>query len=543
METATKTSRQLGRSPTRRIIFWLLLFVFVVSAVWWCFFLPYSRDSVYRAVPVNFRYLSRHEKLGDRWQEILTHPVTLALAEGAGGTARELRAWADDPGVDALIRALAGRETVAAYVPFLGPTGQPAWLLSSWVGGRGRLFDRALLKETAPGLSRVEIGGGQEIWTAKLEKSSMGAYLSMTIVEGVLLACVNDDSEAVVYLVDRLERRMPIVGQLRELPERELAGDGAVPDRGWIRWISSTGTVPKMHELAFGFTETSGRKLCGWVRGAQSMPRPRLSQIQGVDGLPGPLPVASVLLPAGGVVPWLQKQGYPETVTELLGRANEQVAPESPFFLSMYGGEYSGRIFGFRAPTIACGWQVHKPEEVPDLVTGILDRLSAEYGWTIIPRSVPAEDYVLIALDGTEAGVYSALKKGENSALAIKGNWVVLGSNMQALMRLMDETVGVEFAAACSQVLNRPDAPRADDASVYSSIELAPASTAVRNAVAVYSLMLLGSGDVDSAKRRATLSEFGDFLKIAGGLGKCLVWLGNEGDGFKAHFELGHGEP
>ena len=127
-----------------RIVHHLLAVVFAVACICWIFYEPYVPSRVVRPLPAGATLVTEHDGLSARLPEMVRNPVVVSTLMAAGMDEKDLDEIAGDPQFMRYLNQLAGRRTMFAYTPAMGPDSEPAWMLTSWVGGAGYRL-RALL--------------------------------------------------------------------------------------------------------------------------------------------------------------------------------------------------------------------------------------------------------------------------------------------------------------------------------------------------------------------------------------------------------------
>jgi len=552
----------------KRILFWLILALFVGLAIWWSTYFPYRPELLYRAVPLNAAYVGEHDRLAERWQAMARNPLTLGLLESLGVDRAEIDAVLDDPGTKRIVNRLTARKTVMAYVPALGRAGAPAWVVATWVGPYAQFVRWGVFSGAMSEFERIRLRDGRHGWRRSLTgrpdpdgSLEPAPELTLTAVDGMILGCVSTDPTAVQAVLQRVERGKRLCPPLRERltplegasSRREDSAPGL--DRGWLTSHSFAG-----RELSYVLTAHDERSTAGRLKGRADLPpTAALADAAGIDGLAGLLrdtPDALLLAPFAVLGPLLSAPDAAPAL-QITGNVLQSVATEqSPVFLALLSGTYSGRILGMKVPTLMAGIKVRNGGEALERVTQALDTLNARYGLTLIPRRMPptgprtgsssngttapaAES--LIVLDSTELGIYSALGAKEKPAFAADNSWLLFSSNVAALRKLI----------ARRREANAPPGPEAawrralagSQASIYATADLKSTGAALGNAIAVYSLALMVRRSEESADTRARLDQAQAWLDALAPFEAASLWLQPDGPDSQLHFRLGPASP
>ena len=217
----------------KRIIFWLIVIVFVGSSIFWVFYVPYDSRAILRAIPSNAAYVSVHENLAGRWSEVSASPLLRSLAFGAGVSGTNLNAILADPETTKWLDKLAGKQVAIAYVPSLADTRCEAWLFSCWIGG----FSQRLRWYASLGwvkeFKRCEKSGRQQIWSMYVPGLRGNLKVSVAVSEGVLMGCVSQIPQGVRYMIESFDGSRPVVMD-GKATDSSLFWKSASPDRGWV---------------------------------------------------------------------------------------------------------------------------------------------------------------------------------------------------------------------------------------------------------------------------------------------------------------------
>ena len=280
----------------------------------------------------------------------------------------------------------------------------------------------------------------------------------------------------------------------------------------------------------------------------------------------------------------------------------DAMAKDGSIFACLCDGDYSGRIWRIRVPTVMVGVKIKDGAEVLDIVPDLLDALNTQYGWSLIPRFgetgklfssskassffvpggetyenteavsdkmiVPSadseRDKSLIILDSTRGGMYSEMKLTEKAAIAVKEGWLVFSSNANALEKLIlrDQKLEISLSrrsnwqTSLSQASAWHAGAKAEDqqeqeeggwhrgiggrdAAGYAWIDIEPTGRALKNAIAIYKLILMMQNTGVSLKTRENLRYVEVWIDAMIPLKTCFLWLDFDGSEFEVLFKLG----
>jgi len=510
-----------------------------------------------------------------------------------GVDSQKVREVAADPHIARILDRFAARNTILGYVPSFSGTGKPAWIFATWAGAHGQLARWGLYDGLASDLRKIKLDRHRKIWVLDCEEMGPGWCLSLSVADGVLLGCLSSDPTGVKYIMNRLRSGALIVPELQESLEsrsegecsdRLLGASARVLDRGWVNWRRFRDGSLVSSKLRYALAPRGESSLTGWVKGDSSLfvappasgerslghsYSQNLTQAVSVVDAPvlrgaarlerlllGGTPDAAVIAPFSYVEPYLSGRnasaGLKVTGQTLCAGAAE----EACVFAGLFSGDYSGRILGLKVPTLMVGVEVKDPVRVPGMVEDMLDGLNAQYGWALIPRRASVDGHSLqgtpdealteggiVMLDSTREGIYGSLRPRERPAFTSKEGWLVFSSNMEALVKLVNrQTGGLRPVTAASDTNAKWFKGMAErEGSAYAWLDLEPTSRALKNAMAVYSLVLMVQKAEGNAKTRESLERVKVWLDVICSWKTCSLWITAGGSEFEACFTLGQG--
>ncbi len=516
----------MNSNKSVRLIFWLLLFLFVVLGVWWTFHLPYDEDALYRAIPTNALVISEHDNLSERWQQILgNNAVRRSLHlfdDGAFSVDRVVR----DKSVKWVCDHFAFKKTLVAFVPALGSSacsGQgQAWIFSSWAGGNVQFLKRGLITREMPELKKQFLEDGLVIWTLGEEFiPDTDLSLSLAVYDGVLLGCLSKDSTAVRYLLYRMQGRVAKPIRCFDTVSGKLFKEKGMYDRTWIsKWLLKD--ITEYNDLRFGFKNIDRTDFQGKVYIENLLPE---GFIINSGGSPVPATCCDIsrilkfrpeLLTISNLKDLSFSADVPVVNLLLKGFKShrDSFSSNAPVFVGLFGGDASGRIMGLRVPAIVVGVKAKDSATIIANIGTILDGINAETGWGLIPNRMGVGATAKIGISSTRGGVYNSIKP----AIKMVDNWLLFSSDVNALDNIIAFKSDVTISTALWPIWMPNDVSSPGSSYIWS--DLRPAGKCARNALAVWSLSLsVNGGENKVAKKRmiyqvrkaiASLQEFGN---------------------------------
>jgi hypothetical protein len=523
-------SDQSSLSPPLRILFWLLLVVFVLSSLFWIAFFPYCPERVYAAVPPGAAFVTKHENLAERWPELSGHPVVRNAIEVFGGDRETLDSLADPKTVE-LVGKMASRTTVFGYVPGRRFGEGDFIVAATWIGAYGQFLQWGFLDKSLSDFERVELDGGISLWSLKGGVNDGALSLTFCVFEGVLVACLSDNPLAAAGLRHRLK--------LGTAPLGVLQSSGDDSDMAWLM-------ASDIHERLSGKAAASlkisaVREDAIEIRAlGNSDWRPDGScdgeEVAGLGSLFPEPPDLFASFCMSEIRRMLDSKDEENSARKSFAPLLGSVPDAAPGFIWMSGGEYSGRLLKLKVPTIIAGTRLREDVDVEKLLAETLDKLNAEYDWGLIPRRVQERELPIFIVEGSRAGGVTIVSEDEKPAIAKWNSWLLISSNVGTLVGLLDgdsaSRSGVNRNGGSfwlNDIVSR-------EASGYGRMETRSSVTTLKNAKAVYDLALI-LGDADDHED-SVLEAVDAWLDALNCLGTCTVWMNGQQDGLELVFRL-----
>ncbi|MDD5703553.1 MAG: hypothetical protein PHU23_16090 [Dehalococcoidales bacterium] len=545
----------------RKIFFWLILALFVGLTIWWMFYFPYSQEKLYRAIPGNALFVSEHERIAGRWKSIARNPFTLCFLSTAGFKQKDLSEAVQDQGLILMLEKFASKNTVIAYVPSMDAKGEPAWTLSSWIGGSGQIYKWYTSGMLAKAnMEKVRIEGGRQIWKMTHKANSSDPELSFAVVDGVLLACLSNDPAGVRHLIKRIECGASVHSELNEQlkTNSQSLGTNGVLDHGFILLRDGHGDNIRIRKITYELTVFGDNTLKGFIRGdmdffiglingqnvqtntAEEAKCYYIKDSPGLRNLPAVLsqsPDAVAVLPFSLVEPLLYGRYVSRAVRIISKTVSTQTIPNSAIFVSMYGGALSGRVLGIKLPAVMTGVCVKDDSNTVAKTSETVDTLNALYKTSLIPRREEVGGRTVIALDSTrQQGVYDSIAPTDKPAITIRDGWLVISSSLGTLTNVV---CGVGQRDAVNTQLWGRGIADVSNCAGYAWVNLESAGESVRNAIAAYSLILIAQNAANTLETRRKLAILQTWINIVKPLKKAELKLFIHEQQFELSFKFG----
>ena len=545
----------------KRLFFWLILLTFSWFTIWWIFYFPFSREKLYRAIPQNALFVSEHADLAARWKSIARNPLTLCVLATAGFKQKNLGEAVIEPDLTMMLDKFASKTTVIAYVPALGDNGEPAWVLSSWVGGSGQFFKwytSGILANA--NLKKVRMEGGRQIWRIIKKEHPTDPELSLAMVEGVLLACLSNDPSGVRHMIERIERGVSLAPALKE-QINACPSDGTtngIMDHGYFRFRNEDSGDIKMRKVTYEFTGFGLNTLKGRIKGDADLLWERMPELNtsissdrgsltynlkkttGLHDLPvilGRKPDMFVVMPFSMMEPFLTGR-YVSRAVRIISRAVKlHSIPDSAMFISMYSGDLSGRILGVKVPSLVSGIPVNDDCNFVARISETVDVLNSLYKSSLIPRREEIAGRVVVAIDSTrQQGVYDSIAPTDKPAITEKNHWLMMSSSLGTLSNVVCSS---SQGTVSSEQLWARGLDNITNCAGYAWIDLESTGDALRNAIAAYSLVLIAQNTPNAAETRKKMAGFQAWLNVIKPLKTCELKLVTDDSNLELLFAFG----
>ncbi len=516
----------------KRLLFWVTVLLFAGSLVYWLLTVPSHPAELFRAIPGNSSVISMHRDLANRLEDVAANPLTLSFARAAGLPDDAFSTLQDEETIQ-MLDWLASDESVIAYVPELGITGEDAWVFSSWIGGRAQIL-RWRSGELDEALRPMAIDAGWPAWLYPEPVDETGRYLALALVDGMVVGCVARDVAAIGEVLACYNGALPSMRERRDkqdMVSRVLSSTW--DDRGWF-----TPWVPPDSDwyLSDIFVEyaLAGD---GHIEGAFLVNLPFDLPSQGSE-LPvppvsatGPNPIISGVAAGPGLRVLMDPEWYDRT-SEFLGLDRE--ASPAAMSLAVLDDSFSGRLKTMKMPTLAIGWRRPADVTAEALVMRLLDMVNAEWNLGLVPVRETAGDMPYWIIDSIGGlNWYAALGRRERFVIAEFNDWMMMYSNLGGFQKLLSgtspETGGVDG------MVQVPDPA----ALAYLRTDLVTGGKAIRGALTAYTLMLMLNDAAGSRETRQIINEIKAWIEALGPLETLELWMTTVPGSAKVHFSSG----
>lgn len=522
----------------RSLLFWPVALLALALAAWWVLHVPYDPERMYAAIPAGATFVTQHRGLVDRWDAFSSNPVTRSLLSSLGIKASALKGLTEDPESEAWFRKLASKDVVLAFVPELGGYGEPAWVFASWLGGESQRLRWSLSWGRVPGYAPRPPHRGRPCWEVESKDLDPDVTITISFVEGMLVGCLARDPRVIGDVLDAYDGQAPSVTSGEGWAWSGEAAGGRALDRGWFN-------LSGLHEehrlapraLAYEFTQLTATSLAGRlsadVLSAASQPVPQEGALDQLAGLVGDLPLAFAVTRTALLLPWIEAAATPAWARVVRDVIRQERADTA--MVAVLGGDFSGRFKAIKVPAIVVGIPVAGREGVATRIQQALDRLNARYRWGLISTAVGSNE--VYAIEGTALESHAGLAFEEKPAYAIVGGWLLFGSNLGSLSRVVARYEDPAARAAAPSRWRRELGGVGAPASAW--VDLVQGAKTLRLGLATYSLKLFLEDPQGSQRLRQRLNEAKAWIDSLAPLDTGRFWATPGAGGMEIRFKLG----
>lgn len=542
-------------SRNRRRALWTAAAVSIAAVLGWILYIPHDPTRVFDAIPASATFVSVHHGLGDEWPTLVRLPVVTNALRSAGVKTNDIEKLATDPDTFRVVRQLASREAVIAYVPSLGFQDRPAWVFATWIGPQSFNLRFQLLFARQTDYRPVPVDHGRTVYVTRTRFSDPAQRLSLAMVDGMLLGCISTDPVGARWLLETSDRypwkpSLHTSGLLDQA--RPLVGKEPPPHWGWVLIPGADGATHLPNGLAAYTLDLGDARRVGLHL---AWPGTLGCDMRPVE--PGKLgPVAALLgsnvdllavVPPDAVAPFMAPSDgalWQQMLQSLL--ATNGLPAHPLVLLAVLDAENCGRIRGplgpvlgaltkgLKVPSVVAGLTVGSAEEGDARINSVLGRLNASYGTTLITRSATVGADRITTIEQVGRGFYSSFEPDERLAYVVRDGWLFLCSNAAVLKRRLAAPAANEPAAWQSAVAEGAAAAGA-------WVDLRAAAKTVRDLSGTVQLAAMAVGPETNTLRRTVgawreaadaLAPFGEAqarVTSAGAITCLDVDLGNPG--------------
>jgi hypothetical protein len=528
-----------------------LLLILASAALFmaWLLYVPYRPEHLLRAVPANAQILTAHDNLAARWTGLMQNPLLQSLALTLGVDTTLLKTFAADPEVQKWVTRLAARNTVLAYVPRLGAGGRPAWMLASWLGGDSQVLRHQLTWFPLPGFERHAAHNGVPYWTVQMSGLKDGQQIALAFVEGLLIACVGDDNTAILDLLDTSDGLLPSLALARgaRLSDYWCLAPAA-PDHGWVdtpSFVRPTPGRPAAPPLTISISTVQSNYIEGGLCGPfPLLPAAKTSaktlECGDLAKFTGNLPMTTVVLRNEAALPLLTNLLGSEWPGMLDVALRLQGTDRAAVFL--FGGDFGGKLFGFRIPALVAAIPMRKPEAMLGLMHGqLLGSLGQQYGLRLTARELKAGARTCFVIESAAPGLFGDLPPDERPAFAVLESWFLVASSARSLAALLAR-YDTSTADNEARTARWPEGLAQARGGGYAWTDTAKLRDELRLVIAAYALKLTLEDPQGAAARRQQLNLWKAWLDALAPLGETRFWLTADGQLAALRFQAGRPE-
>lgn len=496
-----------------------IFFLAVIATLFWCLHFSYREGCLLSAIPGRAVFVSEHDALGTRWEELVQGAAgqTVARLDGIASAEPYLE-------YSRIARLLMNKKAVSAFVSGYAPSVKGRWVASCWLGSRSQLFRWGIVRLLVRGTTSGHLSDRTPYWICR----NRGKTVIFAVRGGVLIAVCGDDKD---LLQDMLRNLDSSVGGSPNINLKRLAeARKAFPDRKDVAWLQVPLSVSGDGNALLALDQQDDGVVLDAALSMQLESGGSLSDSAGNVSL-----VAGALVDAIAVGKWNTLKGFLGDAkgNPVLGFLNDVSGDSADAFIGVMSEEFSGKIYNIKVPVLLAGISVKPDIDVTKRVYDLMDKLNAEKGLGIIPVKMPTDtEYPVIVAGGSKMNLFGGIK--ERPALTVRDGWLVLCSDMESLLGLMLTNSG--------SIATEPPrwaalmAKRDGVAGVY--MDSIASEQAIRNAIAVYTLSLIADGEA-TAEKRGQLDALRAMVEGLADVGEVSAVVRPDGDRLRISVLLG----
>jgi len=504
---------------------------FAAAMLFWLQYVPPDPWRPYRVVPIIADFVSAHDRPAARMDDLLDSPLAAVVAQALRLPSDDRPSWRDDPAVRRWTRRLADRQVVIASYRATGD--RRIWMLASRLEGRAWRLRWMLKLGALPDFRRIGHHQGRVLWMLKPSQTESPYRLVIAFEEGLLVGCWSEQPGDIRTLLDTYDRSIPsfLAGGI---PERFESERGA-PDVFW--WKPPTPRFTGHVCGEFSRIAASGvTARMTWKGGAAVLAPPDSIDWRRTDPqtLFGSDPSVALQMDPTWAAELLRRAGTPPAVIGPLQALSSEMAP--PLVAAIFDGEYSGRLWRMRVPTLVLASPLREPSFAARRFQSHLDRINRLYRTSLLLGPVAGAPglYTIGLADGS---FYATLSAEEQAAVYFTDGWGIAASNLDALRR-----VAAGFRPPDPK--GRVDEDEDGKAALYGSVDVPRAAAALRSGLSVAALAMMMQDREGTRAARTRINRLRDGLAITSAIGRteaALRW-NEEGDP-EIEFHLRAAEP
>ena len=527
----------------KRSVFILLLLCSLVLLVWWTLYTPYNPGKVFAPLPDSTAFVSVHTQLASRWKDITVNPVTRSIFLSMGVESDDLDESYNDPIFKKWAMMLADKKTVFAYVPSLGFKNyrrQPGWIGTSWIGGRSQRLRWQLELGLMKDFKKIGTYRGRPIWLVTSADLDDDEPLTITFVEGMLIACICQDLSAIERVLDTydgLRPRLTVPKNMARQQRTEENNDGY--DQGWVnlRAIRLPMIKRDVDDIEYQLDTVTPFQLAGFIMMNQPPlafnPVESLKDEPDISSLLRDIPFAASIMSADMASYLLTHPACPYSC-QVAGQLMHEQKAET-VIMALAGDDYSSRLKGFKVPSLFICIKLGEEHSAYAAANKYLDLINARYHQGLIPVVINNGPHSIFTLESTTDKLFSKLSSGERPAFTMVGDWMVIGNSSDALIKLLQNKT--DHTDMTSYRWYKQISNHQTPAALW--LDLTSGTKAARLVISTYSLKLLFEDPDGSQRTRQQLNELKAWLETIQPMNNLSLWLQPDDDATRLYFDFG----
>lgn len=504
-----------------RVVKGLFALTMVVVTIGWVLHFPCDEQMLYRVVSPDAVWVSEHDRLSDRWNDMARNPVLLGVLSGMDVPPSDVQEFMTKGPWRGITRLMTGQRAVVSYEDGSGIGGRPAWVIASWVGGAVQLVRWDIVPKLIPGMKSVNnLGLQRKAWIMPIDskKARLRRKLVITTQDGMLIGVISENPMAIRDVLARLNRD-PRVFDLGWHPGQAF-DDQPYSDRAWLM-DAKINETKKLPEMTIGCTTDGGSGVSGEIRlpTIPVMPGDVIdpAAATGLRRLLATKPDTFIC----GTSSFLEGLGVIPATSEnwaALEDAVRVVAPKAKAMCAaLMSDEFSGRIHGIKIRSLVLGFPVGDGVGVDDVLGPLMNYVNGQHPWGVEAHAGESAGIQIRALDCSQEKLVAGLERSDKPACVVVDGWFFIVSNLTALEAFLKVPVPGEDPALAARL----------STSLYARSNLETTYAAIQNVLSVYLLsqMFEESAETKNGQIRTVYDAMNQWSTVATILKQAELWV------------------
>jgi len=200
---------------------------------------------------------------------------------------------------------------------------------------------------------------------------------------------------------------------------------------------------------------------------------------------------------------------------------------------AVLSGDHSGRLLGIRVPVLFVAVRTRGIDPVDKELPGLIDEINARYDLGLVVTRHPVENWSMYIIDSNRENLYGRMEANEKAGLAVRDGWALLSTSSGALESILTR------GGTAGDTVRWINAFRKEESGAIAWADLEGASATLRQATAVYALVMIATMGNRDRETMQWLSTAGSVLQSLGSLGEGCISVASSNGTLSAVLTLG----